>query len=587
MRVSILFVLTLGLAHCRTTPNEQKQQFLDGENPPVTIDPEGDAGVPQFLWSPQQRQAQASYYYIVAEYAGMSGDLGQSRKLLEASYNLDPNPFLGSKLIASEAIAETPETALPDAKRMVLLYPQSSELRLLYGQLLARTGEFDKAAIEIEQAIELQRDNELAYLSLIEVLQRNNSSGLAIDWAKKLLKVSPSSIAGLVALTKLYLVHGPRSSAIEPARGAYELQSSNPELILLYALALEFNERSTEAVALYEQLYRMNPSNDELMARLVEIYRQLGDLEQALGLLNEISTPGQEDKPGIAMQKAFLLWELGRFAEAEQILAALLRRLPDSERIIYMLGVTKERLGKLEEALSLYVQVDGEPSLKSAADLRRGFVLKELKRYAEAEFAIEELLKATDVHWEVFLLQASIQGEQKKFDEAVTTLRRGYSAHSDKHRLLFMIGVYQEKGNKLDDCIATMRQVIKVDTQNSAAFNFLGYLYAERGENLAEAEELIKRALQLKPNDAYYLDSLGWVYYQRGDLEKAEAILMQALALAPEEGVILEHLGEVFWKRGDKSRALEFYEKAVKTDLDVRDRDRIHKRFQDLKSNGS
>ena len=498
---------------------------------------------------------------------------------------MDPNAFLGSKYIASEALADEPAQALLDAKRMVLLYPHSAPIRLLYGQLLARKGDLQQAAIEIEKAIEQNPEDEIAYLSLIEIYDRSGAYEVAIRKNKQLLKMNPGSIPGLVYITKLHLINGPKKSALKYAKKAFELQSNNPELILLYALALEANKKSAEAVNLYELLYRLNPSNDELMNRMVGIYRQLGDLSEALSVLEELTVSGGQLKPGLAMQKAFILWELGRITDAEEVLEPFARDLPDSKRIIYMLAMTKEKLRKFVEALDLYRNVFGEEKLELAAKVRTAFILKELGKLAEAENTLQEIVSRPNSDWEIFALLAGIQSDMDHYDSAIETLESGYKKFPQKHRFLFLIGVNQEKSGARAECLKTMRRVIKVDPENSAAFNFLGYLYAESGENLNEAEELLKQALKLKPKDGYYLDSLGWVYFQKGDLVKAEKMLKEAIQIVPGEGVILEHLGELYLKKGDKERAIEYFEKSLKSNLDVRDKKRIERRFLELRGN--
>ena len=94
---------------------------------------------------------------------------------------------------------------------------------------------------------------------------------------------------------------------------------------------------------------------------------------------------------------------------------------------------------------------------------------------------------------------------------------------------------------------------------------------------------MIERALEIKPNDGFYLDSLGWVYFQNEDYDKAEELLTRAHKLIPDEGVILEHLGDVALARGQETTALDFYERALKSRLEPRDRPRVEKKIVELK----
>jgi tetratricopeptide (TPR) repeat protein len=575
--ISVFALLTL--TGCRTSPASLKEGAEEPTNQIEFDEVDGDA-VPDSMWSPGQRKASAEHYFLVAEYMSMSGDSTRAARLVEAAYNLDPNPFLGAKLISLEAGQSKLEEILPQAKRMVLLYPKSYRLRLHYGQLLARQNRYEDAVAELERAIDLSSSDEEVFIELISLHQKAGEISKAIVIAKELVENIPNSIVGHATLAKLYFSSGQKEKALKAAETAYEMQTSNAELILVYALALELNGNSSRAVSLYEQLYRLNPANDELIGRMVELYRQLGDLKVSLELLDELASLPGGDRPGIQMQRAIILWEMGKHDEASLLLDKLATDFPQSERLQYMAGWGKERLKQWQAAMDFYLRVGVESSLRPDADFRRAVILKELKDPTASQIIISELLKGPKPEWEVYVLAADNYSELNDFKSAIETLKKCLDIHSDKSaRIWFLIGVYQEKSGDKSGSIISMRKVIQLDPSNSSAFNFLGYVFAEAGENLDEAEQLINRALELKPNEGFYLDSLGWVYFQQGKLELAEKTLLMALEQNPEEGVILEHLGEIEIKKSNMNKAREYYERALKTKLDPRDKIRIEKRY--------
>jgi tetratricopeptide (TPR) repeat protein len=575
----LLFAAQLALQSCRSNPANLKTEAEEPASQIEFDEVDGDA-VPDSMWSPGQRKASAEHYFLVAEYMSMSGDSAKAARLVEAAYNLDPNPFLGAKLISLEAGQAKLEDIMPQAKRMVLLYPKSYRLRLHYGQLLARQNRYEDAVAELEKAIDLTDSDEEVYIELISLHQKAGEVSKAIVIAKELVENVPNSIVGHATLAKLYFTSGQKEKALKAAETAYEMQTSNAELILIYALALELNGNSSRAVSLYEQLYRLNPANDELIGRMIELYRQLGDLKVSLELLDELAQLPGGDRPGIQMQRSIILWEMGKHEEASQLLDKLATDFPQSERLQYMAGWGKERLKQWQDAINFYLRVGAESTLRPEADFRRAVILKELKEHKASQVIVTDLLKSSKPQWEVYVLAADNFSELNDFKSAIEVLKKCLDVHSDKSaRIWFLIGVYQEKSGDKAGSIVSMRRVIQLDPANSSAFNFLGYVYAESGENLDEAEQLIKRALELKPNEAYYLDSLGWVYFQQGKLELAEQILLQAHELSPEEGVILEHLGEIEIKKANLNKAREYYERALKTKLDPRDQIRIEKRY--------
>lgn len=579
-------LVTLTAAGCKTTPDREdgSKPVLDGPDVQPTIEPRDDlAKVPVSMWSPGQRRATAGYYYLVAEYMTMKDrDTKKSLPVYEAAYGLDPNPFLGGKMLSAKAQGGDRASALLDARKMVLLYPRDAQLRLMYGEMLTKEGATADAIEQLERAIELDKELESAFILLTEVYTQAKEPGKALVVAKELTKNNPGSIAGWAQLSRLLIAGNQYKEALVPARRAWEMQSSNPHLAQIYAIVLQLNGKTKQAIRIYEQLYRLDPTDEELTSRMVDLYREIGNLDDALELLNEMSKGEGKGKPAIEMQKALVLWELKRLQEASDLLNRLAKENPESDRLKYLAAIGLERLEKMDEAVAAYRQIPDQSPFRFHADFRTVVILKGQKKYDEALALAKTMLTSNQADWDSFGIVGGVYADANRFGEAVAVMNDGYAKFPDKPRLLFLKGVYQEKAGDRDGSIETMRKVIEVDPTNSSAYNFLGYMYAEKGENLDEAEKLISKALELKPNDGFYLDSLGWVHYQRGDLEKALPILEKASKMEPKEGVIMEHVGDAKVKKGDNKGAKELYKKALAEQLDPKDKERIEGKLKEL-----
>ncbi|MCX6104594.1 MAG: tetratricopeptide repeat protein [Proteobacteria bacterium] len=577
-------VALLGLTACRSTGSHSASpspgnQAKDAGTLNLT-EPSDPNKVPLALWSPSQRRATASYYFMAAEFTLLKErDAKKALQLYESAYSLDPTPFLGGKVLAARAAAGDRADALIDARKMVLLYPREAQLRYLYGNMLALEGQASDAITQLEKCIELDPQNEAAFLELADLYQNTKQTHKAIVVAKELTRHVPSSVAGWSQLSRLYLINSQHKEALVPARRAWEMQSANPQLTQIYAITLQLNGKLKQAVRIYEQLYHLDPTDEELTGRMVDLYRELGNLDSAIELLDEMIKQGGEAKPAVQMQKAILLWELKRNDEAARLLDQLVKSYPDSDRVRYLAAFGQERMDQFTKALDLYQGIAANSPLRKDADFRILMIIaKDKKRANEAYELARKLLDDPQATWEAYGVIAGVFGDTGHYDDAWRAADAGYKKYPDKPRLLFIKGVYEEKAGKRDACIATMRQVIKVDPENSSALNFLGYLFAEKGEHFDEAEQLITTALKLKPNDGFYLDSLGWLYYQKGDYKKAHVTLEQAVKMEPNEGVIFEHLGDVKKAMSDKAGAHAMYQKALRSSIEDSDKQRIEKK---------
>ena len=588
------FVVLAGVAACKTQDGTGGSKAVDGDSS-LTVgesarDHDDSQRIPVSLWSPSQRRSTAGYYFMVAEYVAMKErDAKKALPIYEAAYGLDPNPFLGGKMLQAKAAAGDRAEALLEARKMVLLYPRDEKLRYFYGDMLAQGGQWADAATELEKAIVLDPKMEAGYIELVEVYENAKDAPKALVVARELTKNIPGSVAGWSILSRLLLAANNHKEALVPARRAWEMQSTNPSLAQIYAIVLQLNGKTKQAVRIYEQLYRLDPTDEETTARMVELYRQVGNLEDALTLLDEMLKNGGDGgtgKPAVAMQKAIILWELKRFQEASDLLNRLSADFPDSDRLKYLAAIGLDRLENYKAALPAYEAVPENSPFRYHADFRRVVILKELKRDDEALALGLKLMASSQADWDIYGMVSGIYADQSKYKDAVDTATAGYEKFPVRPRLLFLKGVYQEKAGDRDGCIATMRTVIDKDPTNSSAFNYLGYLYVERGENLDEAETLIRHALELKPDDGFYLDSLGWLFYQRKDYDKAAQYLEKAIKIEPKEGAIIEHLGDVMKVKGDAKSALGLYEAALKTSLEDDERKRIEGKVQAEKKAG-
>ena len=574
-------ILIVGVFGCKTSHTANVEE---GEITGTSASLEEDTiDVPPSLWSPLRRQQNASYYFLSGEYAYLKKDLKEADDLFDKAYRLDPNPLLALRSVELKAQTGDLGGALAECRRMTLLYPDNSKIFVLYGKLLLASGSNEDATRQFEKAMYLDPTDSEPYIGLIQLYRLDKKIGKAMAVAQELTRIDPTNPEGWNLYAKICLMASQKQRALVPAKRAYDLRSNDPEKVLVYAVALDLNGQSKKAVQLYETLFRLNPTNEQLIARMVGLYQELGDLNDALTLLKDAENSTVEVGVGLKMQQAFILWELKRFDEGTAILEKLAKKYPQSDRVLYLVALGKERLGKLEEALNSYRTIPETSQYKIHSDYRAAKILISLKRYAEAwDIVMRVIASKAEQSIEFYGIGSDALNEQGKFHEAANFLRQAVQENPQNAPLWFLYAVYLEKDGQVEESIDGMRQVIKLDPNFSSAYNFLGYIYAERGEKLDEAEDLIRQALKLKPEDGFYLDSLGWVFYQKKKYDKALEILNEANHLVPSEGVVLEHIGDVYQMKGSTALAADYYKKALSTHLEDRDRARIDKKIKIL-----
>jgi tetratricopeptide (TPR) repeat protein len=562
----------------RVTGIQNGKSFIDN----LPLESEPGVGVP-LVWSPAERKANATFQYLLAQKFIVSGDINAALPVLESSYNLDPNSYAGAQVVEAKLITGHVDEALEESHRMTLLYPKDARLSLQYGQVLAFKQDIDESIVQLKRAIELDPKLEDAYIVLARLYATKKQPKEAVATVQKLTKAIPSTSKGWAMMTKLLIAQKKYKDALDPARRNWNLQSNQPEAALLLGVTLDLNGKQKDAVALYEQLYRINPANVELLGRMVALYQEVGNLSDALSLIEDAMAQSKEPNPGLVMQKALILSELGRHNEAAMVLDDLYKQHPESDRIAFLSGMAFEKLKQFDAALDRFRSIQDDSPLKLTSEYRIALIFKQQGHVDEALKHSQSLTTRNDADATTWQLYIELLADGNRVDDALKQCQIASEKFPDQIQLLFLKGVYEEKLQRLTDAEETMRKIIKKKPDHASALNFLGYMLAEQNKNLDEAEALVTKALKIKPEEGSYLDSLGWVYYQKGDFKRALETLKKASQLSPKEGVISEHIGDTYLKLGDKISAFQSYNQALQTELEPRDKKRIEKKFNALK----
>lgn len=542
-----------------------------------------DDDLPPNLWSPRRRNAASYYHFLVGDIAQLRGDIGLATESYSTGYALKPNSFLGSKLVSAYALGGNRADSLKESRRMVLLYPKSSRLRKLYGDALRRSGEVKDALAAFRKAIELDKQNERAYISLISVSAQMKKYKSALKYAEAYKKNIGLSANAWFAEAKIKLNLKDYKGALKAIKVAFEMQSMNPNILLVYAFTLEKNNKSKLAITYYEKLFRLVPDNLEIAGKLIGLYKEIGDLKDAYDVLEGISNRLDHLNESIEMQKVYILWELKEYERAVAICQNLSLEFPASDQYKFMLAYTHLINQQDDEALEGFLKIKKTSEQWASTVVYASDILRRKGNLDEAIELIEEIKVLSKIEPNHIEYAARFYIKIKRYAEAIVFLDYGFKKFPSIFEFLFLKGVYQEKIGSTSKAIDTLNELILLSPNHASGLNFLGYLYAEKGVNLNEAKSLVERALKIEPSNGYYLDSLGWVYFKLQEFKLAEKYLLMAIKDKPGEGVIYEHLGELELKKQNNAKAIKYFEKALKSRLDQSDKLRIDKRYKDLK----
>ena len=553
-RVSVFSLGLSALGGCVTTQGIQSgQDSQESLTDNVTIEVEKE---PVRSFEPD-----TVYDLMVAELAGqrkrydlaLGNYLKQAHKtqdigVAERAYQI--SLFIGARQASLDAALLWAELAPDDTRAL-----QASAIELV------RDGQLDRAVDQMRKALELQGETNFDFLAssaaeltnedrdsllktfdaiLMEypdhrslklgkaiLLQQAGRDEEAMQLCDQLLKHDPKYVKALILKGRILNKLGRGDEAEKMLADAVERYPDRPRLRLLYARVLVHINKLGHARIQFEELLKQSPNDVEILISLALIALENDMLDQAETYFKRLLKLGQ--------RKGMTSYYLGRISEKK---------------------------GHLKEAETYFLNVPpGKEFMRAQVSLVQ--LMLSQGRLKDARKHLGEARNRYPIHAvQLYMLETEILTGAGKYNEALDLFDAAVLRHPENVNLLYARAMVQEKLGKLQGLEKDLRAIIKLEPDNAAALNALGYTLADSTDRYKEARALIEKAYSIDSEDPAIMDSMGWINYRQGNLEGALKYLTQAYKKYPDHEVAA-HLGEVLWMMGRKDEALALWKKAL------------------------
>ncbi len=361
--------------------------------------------------------------------------------------------------------------------------------------------------------------------------------------------------------------------------GSLSAQEEDPvaEARELVDLCRDLVERGNydEAERKLKRARKADAANEDAARLLARVYAETGRTAQALSAL--------ETAPGTApvlLQRARLLLETGRHAEAEAIVSARLEAEPADVPARQLLGRALEETGRRDDAIVAYEAANDAWAQSEDQD-----TVDELLAVARARLG---LFRLSDAYKPSLNSVLSRLDEARKLDERRVDVlidigdlylqsyrdvsaKRWYTKAKDINRSYApaIFGLAQQHAFRFDEELAReeTNRALKYNPNYVPALLFLAQM--DLGdERYEEARKSIDTALAANPMHAESLATKAAYLYMRGDAGYAD-VLKQVLERDAHASVVHRIVAVVLEEQRRFAEALEFAQKAI--ELDERD----------------
>jgi len=317
------------------------------------------------------------------------------------------------------------------------------------------------------------------------------------------------------------------TTQVEESRSEVELPPGLPTF--LKARMLESAGQYREALELYDTSLKAAPEETEIRVAYASLLVTVGQVEQAVELLDEADELDWYGLRTRALSLARLVnQQPERLNEAEQAIRKALDGRPDDSNLELALAQVVHRLGRLDEAEAIIAdlrqkRVDNMQLVSYHAALLRG-----LGRLDEAEALYRKCAGSTLRGDQCNEALVQILIDEDRPAEAGEVML-GLADDDDLDNMLRAAGMLAEGGRDAEALVA-VRKVLAAEPGSPAAQTLEAMLLSNLGRT-AEATARLHHLLDSRPDDIDLLLPLAWAEAQGGHLDQARELIERAWRL--------------------------------------------------------
>lgn len=288
------------------------------------------------------------------------GDAQNSLAVCEAVLSAAPNhpDALHVSAMALAARGELP-AALDRLERACDACPDDWQLRHNLGCLHLRAGNFERAALVLEHARQLDQSKPQTLISLGDALRRVGQHDRAVLAYESALKLDGRNAIALVGRGQAQLASGQTQPAIESFQRAREIQPESIAVLINLGVAQTEAGQCTQAEQSLQQALQLDPKNAVIANNLAVARMRAGNPSGAMEML-QAAIKLDPEYPEPYRNAANLLAEWERYDEAlpyydraQQLDSEFVEAFLDKGVATAAMGLTEEARTNFQRALEL------------------------------------------------------------------------------------------------------------------------------------------------------------------------------------------------------------------------------------------
>jgi tetratricopeptide (TPR) repeat protein len=357
-----------------------------------------------------------------------------------------------------------------------------------------------------------------------------------------------------IALAQMYLSNRNFDPAEKLANDVLRDDPHNVAALKLRAsLRLERAQLDAATADLLDAL-NYQPRSPELMSLLATAYERSGLIELADKQLADATRVSDLDAK-IGLEYAAFLQRRGNIARAEDVLAGLNKRWPNSLPVLSALAqvrLARKNWSGAQEVAESIRRIDSSGGL---ADQIVGTALMGRNRYDEAISAFQSACNAAPdaVQPMDSLVGAFLKANRK--DQAIAFLKSVLSRNPNNANALVLLGSTQLSSGLADQALKSFLAAVKAQPKDLIGYRALADLYVTQ-KNYDQAINVVRAGIQLQPDSIPLHMILASIFERKADYDSAISEYEFMLERQPGNLILANNLASLLLDHGtDKANS--------------------------------
>lgn len=516
----------------------------------------------------------ANAYFKLAETQVHLAQIPQAVENYDTAINYNPDHREARLHLASIMLAgKQYELAENHVRNVLERNPEDIEALIIKANLeTAGTRKNTKEAKKIlEGVLEKEPENVSALASMAQAHLVEGDAKAAEEFFNKALKADPANRALQMALADLYARQGRLDEAQKSLK---ELIDTNPEQSGLRYIFGEFLLRRGQAEGALEQYIetlKTEPDRHHARDRLYDMYLARQNAEEARKLTASLISELPED-PGVHYFKGRDLELDGKLNEALTSFLEAIKLMNNFSPAFRRAGLIEMQLGKEREGvehLNQAIAIDAGDVGARLALARHLYLRRELDQATEH---VEQILARYPRQFGANLLRADIALLEGELDIARKVYEFFVEAFPDNPNAPFKMGLLEERSKNFDKAREWYRKTLSFDENvlpPARRYAMLSTRFKKIPEIITEIEEFRERSKKSRGEYDLLLATLAIGNQEDPNrFDTAKALFERAIAENDSLIGAYAGLGAIAAKDGDIDTAIENYKKLLEKNPD-------------------